>query len=263
MSLSLFLRFVIYKFKSQMEYRGAFLVGVWGQGLGYVADFVVLWLLVQKFQTINGWEWSEIAFLVSLNVFTYAIGATFFYHMTSFDSLIISGGFDRYLTSPLHPLTHLSANQFNIGYIAHYIVSGSFLVWSLIQLQANWSIGTIFFLIVILLSGGLMHAAVFIFLGSWAFIFTRSQFLFTLYSVLQNFISYPISIYGFFIQTLLTFGIPLAFINYYPSVVILSKDGGIFPLWFGFCAPLVSLVCFGLALNMWLYGIRRYQSAGG
>ncbi|WP_144935280.1 ABC-2 family transporter protein [Paenibacillus sp. 32O-W] len=96
MGLSLFLRFVLYKFKSQMEYRGAFLIGIWGQGLGYVADFVVLWLLVQKFQTINGWNWSEIALLVSLNVFTYALGASFFYHMTGFDSLVISGGFDRY-----------------------------------------------------------------------------------------------------------------------------------------------------------------------
>jgi ABC-2 type transport system permease protein len=178
MSLSLFLRFVLYKFKSTMEYRGAFLIGVWGQGLGYVADFVVLWLFVQKFQAINGWEWPEIALLVSINVFTYAIGGTFFYHMTDFDSLVISGGFDRYLTSPLSPLIHLSANQFNIGYIAHYIVAGSFLIWSLVQLQADWTIGTVCLLIVVLFSGGLMHAAVFIFLGSWAFIFTRSKFLF-------------------------------------------------------------------------------------
>ncbi|MGN7382949.1 ABC transporter permease [Paenibacillus sp. SAFN-117] len=263
MGLSLFLRFVLYKFKSQMEYRGAFLIGIWGQGLGYVADFVVLWLLVQKFQTINGWNWSEIALLVSLNVFTYALGASFFYHMTGFDSLVISGGFDRYLTSPLHPLTHLSANQFNIGYIAHFIVAGSFLIWSLVQLETDWSIATIFFLGVVLVSGGLMHAAAFIFLGSWAFIFTRSQFLFTLYGALRDFISYPISIYGFFVQTLLTFGIPFAFINYYPSIVILSKDGGIFPTWLGLIAPLVAVACFLLSLLMWFYGIKRYQSAGG
>lgn len=231
--------------------------------MGYVADFVVLWLFVQKFQAINGWEWPEIALLVSINVFTYAIGGTFFYHMTDFDSLVISGGFDRYLTSPLSPLIHLSANQFNIGYIAHYIVAGSFLIWSLVQLQADWTIGTVCLLIVVLFSGGLMHAAVFIFLGSWAFIFTRSKFLFRLYGALRNFISYPISIYGFFIQTLLTFGIPFAFISYYPSVVILSKEEGIFPLWLGYISPLVSIACFGLALMMWLYGIKRYQSAGG
>ena len=263
MSLPLFLRFVLYKYKSIMEYRGAFLAGVWGQGLGYLADFVVLRLLVQKFQTINGWEWPEIALLVSINVLTYAMGATFFYHMTNFDSLVISGGFDRYLTSPLPPLIHLCANQFNIGYIAHYIVAGSFFIWSLVQLQADWTVGTLFFLIVILISGGLMHAAAFIFLGSWAFIFTRSRFLFTLYGALRNFTSYPLSIYGFFIQTLLTFGIPFAFINYYPSAVILSKEEGIFPVWLGFLAPFVALVCFALALRMWGYGVKRYQSAGG
>ncbi len=75
------------------------------------------------------------------------------------------------MTSPLHPLTHLSANQFNIGYIAHFIVAGSFLIWSLVQLETDWSIATIFFLGVVLVSGGLMHAAAFIFYKISVFIY--------------------------------------------------------------------------------------------
>jgi ABC-2 type transport system permease protein len=263
LTFPLFMRFVQLKMKAQMEYRGAFLIGIWGQGFGYVADYVLLWLLVQRFQTINGWTWAEVALLVSLNVFSYALGASFFYHMTGFDRLIINGGFDRYLTCPMNPLVHLSANQFNVGYIAHFTVSGIFLWWSLWQLQIEWSLGTIFFLFVILLSGGLMQASVFIFLGSWAFIFTRSNFLFTLYGALRDFISYPVSIYSFFIQTFLTFAIPFAFINYYPSLVILSKDDELFPGWFGWLTPFVAMICFSLSLLMWTHGVRRYRSAGG
>jgi ABC-2 type transport system permease protein len=263
LTFTLFLHFVRLKIKSQMEYRGAFLIGVWGQGLGYVADFVLLWLVVQKFQTINGWTWPEIALLVSLNVFSYALGASFFYHMTAFDKLIIDGNFDRYLTSPISPLAYLSANQFNIGYIAHFLVSGSFLMWALIQLHIHWSLSMIFFLLVILVSGGIIQAAVFIFLGSWAFLFTRSQFLFTIYNALRDFISYPISVYSFFIQSLLTFVLPFAFINYYPSLILLSKDNAVFPPWLGWFAPAAAAICFGLSLFMWKQGMKRYQSAGG
>ncbi len=54
MNIRLFLHFVKLIIKSRMEYRGAFIIGVVGQIVGYAANYLVIWLLLQRFEVING-----------------------------------------------------------------------------------------------------------------------------------------------------------------------------------------------------------------
>jgi ABC-2 type transport system permease protein len=71
------------------------------------------------------------------------------------------------------------------------------------------------------------------------------------------------SAYGTFVQVLLTAIIPLAFINFYPATVLLSKSGQVFPGWLGWFAPLIGPISFWIAYQAWMHGVNKYQSAGG
>lgn len=263
MSIRLFSYFVILVIKSRMEYRGAFLIGVVGQILGYAANYLVVWLLLQNFDTINGWNWTEIAFLYSLNLLTFAIGASFTYTpMVGLDQFIINGTFDMYLTKPLSPFTYFLASLFNIGYIAHILISLVMLLWCISQADISWTVFKIIYLILALISGSMLQAAGLIVIGSLAFIFTRVQYMFSIFFKLKEFIAYPISVYGTILQIILTWIVPLAMINYYPSLY-LFKDSLYTNQIMGAVALIIGPLCFYLSYKFWMLGANKYQGAGG
>jgi ABC-2 type transport system permease protein len=75
-------------------------------------------------------------------------------------------------------------------------------------------------------------------------------------------VQYPVSIYGWAVQLLLTFAIPVAFINYYPAGLLLDRPeyAQVQPL--VYAAPLVGAALFALSLYVWRRGLRLYNGAG-
>lgn len=263
MSIRLFVYFVKLVIKSRMEYRGAFMIGAVGQIIGYAANYLVIWLLLQNFDTINGWNWTEIAFLYSLNILTYAIGASFTYTpMVCLDQTIINGDFDKYLTKPLSPFTYFLANLFNIGYIAHIVISLIVLLWSISQADMSWSAVKIIYLFIAVISGSFLQAACLVVIGSLSFIFLRVQYIFSIFFKLKEFIAYPISIYGTLLQIILTWIIPIAMINYYPSLYLFDESLLTNKI-FGIVALVIGPLSFYLSYKLWMHGVNKYEGAGG
>lgn len=264
MQLAVFMKFVRLRIKERMEYRGAYILGVFAQMLGYGGNFLVVWLFLHRFQTIHGWAWPEVAFLYSLELFTYALGASFtFSPMIEIEKLVTDGTFDGVLVKPANPYMYMMARMYNVGYAAHVLLAAGVLIWSLTRLQIDWTWFHVVYFMVVVCSAVLLQAAALTALGGVAFQLIRSRFIFSLYFRLKSFISYPISIYGFAIQVALTVIFPLAFINFYPASLLLSKHGMLFPGWVGWLAPVAGPLCFLAAYKAWNAGINRYQGAGG
>ena len=263
MTLGLFWHYFRLRLRERMEYRGAFLMGLFAQGLGYVADFTVIWILVHRFGTIGGWGWEEVAFLYALNLITYAIGAAFTYSQTELEGMIQKGTFDGVLVRPLNPYFSLAAQQFNVGYIGHIMIAMAILIWSLGNLTVDWTVANVLFLVLALIGGSLLQAAILTLLGAWSFMFVRAANLFWFMGTLRTFITYPITIYSVVIQTMLTVIVPFAFVSFYPASVLLDKDGQFFPGWIGWLTPLVGAAVFYGAYRVWMRGVDRYQGAGG
>lgn len=264
MTASLFLHFVRLRFRERLEYRGAFLLGLLAQALGYIADFTVFWILVHRFGALGGWTWSEIALLYSLNLMSYAIGAAFtFSPMTELETMVRQGTFDGVLVRPLNPYLSLTAEKFNVGYLGHLLLAGSILTWALRQVDVAWTLGNILFLLAGLIGASLIQAGILTLLGGWSFIFVTSGFLFGIAGSLRTFVLYPITIYHVIVQIVLTVAFPIAFVNFYPASILVGKHSEIFPAWTGWLTPLVGFVIFALAYRTWMGAVNRYQGAGG
>lgn len=262
--MKLFFVFFKYHIKERMEYRSAFIVGVCAQTLAYAANYLVVWMLMQKFGAINGWSWPEVAFLYSIGLFVYAIGASFtFVQMQSLEEMVRDGTFDIILIKPRNPFYYFVTSTFNNGYIAHLLLSGTILVWSLSQLKIEWNLLKVIYFCLNIASGSLVIAGLLTIIGSLTFRVIRLQFLFRLFNRLREFISYPISIYSLFIQILLVFIIPLAFVNFVPSSFIPAKefqyDGNITYI----LSPFIGPILFYIAYLFWMSNLNRYQGAGG
>lgn len=264
MSISLFLHYARLRMRERMEYRAAFILGVFAQILGYGATYFVLWLTLQKFENIGGWNWPEIALLYSLNVLTYALGAAYTYTpMTDLEKLVQQGTFDPVLIRPNNPFMTLTAQMFNVGYLAHILLSGAILAWSLSRLDTEWTAVKVAFLVLSILGGACLHAALLTFIGSVSLVIVRADVLFRFNYSMQEFISYPISIFGPVIQILLTTVVPLAFINFLPVALILEKSTGVIPREVAWLTPFIGPVLMWLAYRTFQACTNRYQGAGG
>jgi len=75
--------------------------------------------------------------------------------------------------------------------------------------------------------------------------------------------SYPLHIFGDLARFVLTFGVPVAFIAYLPSTVLLGRTGelSVHPA-LAYGAPLVGAALFGAAYLFWRSQIPHYQSSG-
>lgn len=264
MSWSLFVHHARLRLKERMEYRAAFLLGLVAQIIGYGAGFMVLWLTLQRFDVIGGWGWPEIAFLYSLQILTYALGSAFAYSpMIELEKSVQQGTFDQVLIRPLDPFMTLAAQMFNVGYLSHVLLSVTIMIWSLGQVDVDWSVLRVFYFVISVLGGSCVVAAIFTIIGSWSLTIVRTDAIFNLMYSTYDFIRYPITIFGTAIQVFLTAVVPVALTNFYPAAVILGKDTGVMPQELGWFVPLIGPVLMALAYKLFNTNINKYQGAGG
>jgi ABC-2 type transport system permease protein len=75
---------------------------------------------------------------------------------------------------------------------------------------------------------------------------------------------YPVDMFGYAFRIIVTGLIPVAFMNYYPTLMLLGKLDPQSPwAWLGYISPLVALVMVGIAAGIWHLAIQRYASSGG
>jgi ABC-2 type transport system permease protein len=75
---------------------------------------------------------------------------------------------------------------------------------------------------------------------------------------------YPIDIFGLWFRVVVTGIIPVAFMNYYPALMLLGKlDADSPKAWLGYVSPLVALALTVIASGVWHLALRRYSSSGG
>ena len=75
---------------------------------------------------------------------------------------------------------------------------------------------------------------------------------------------FPASAFGVVVQSILTFGIPWAFLSFYPAHLLYGRGSDIFigsPVMY--LAPVVAIITLTIALTTWRQSLRRYQGIGG
>lgn len=262
---SLYLEFIKIKIQSVAQYRNSFILGVLSQFVMYGAQFLMIWIIINKFQNINGWLPEEILLLYGLNLGTYALAGFFFNSVTSqLPNMIKNGTFDEVLTKPVNSLIYLVCRDFNSGYISHLSLSALVIAIALSRLHISLSAPDIMFFILVSVGGMLIQSGALLLTAIPSFwLISNSGLQSILFFQMTEFIRYPISIYHKVIQFILTFILPYSFINFYPAQYFLNKqDQVLFHSSFQYLTPIVGLIIFIVACLAWRLGIKNYTSTG-
>ena len=250
--------------RSELQYRANFLIMVL-MGIVYqCTGFVFIWVVLSRFQAIAGWTLGEVAFLYGLRLLMHALNGSVTGGLYSLEWQVRQGDFDRYLVRPTPPLLQLLCHQVHISIFGDLLGGIVLFVAATSLVTVDWTGPALLYLVLAIIGGALIEMALRVLFSSLSFRFLSSNsFMFLLDTVFSNFGNYPLRIFGSVLEFLLTFGLPLAFMAYFPTAVLLGRTGElrVSPI-FAYGAPLVGVIWLGMALRVFQREMRHYQSSG-
>ncbi|MDR4509456.1 MAG: ABC-2 family transporter protein [Candidatus Brocadiaceae bacterium] len=250
--------------KARMEYKTSFLFYIVAILTFYIGQMGLLFVLLNRFHHIKGWTIGEMAFLYSLQAFAYGFTNLIFSQLIHFDQMVVDGEFDRALVRPLSPLGQVIFSKFEVSTVAHLIIGFIALYLGSHLAGIVWTLNKILIFPVVVVGGVLIAGAIRLTVTAVAFWTLRNQSLVhTVIFSSKEFIVYPVTIYNRGMQVFLTFLFPIAFINFYPAHLFLSRSGeGLLHPALEMGTPLVGSIMFAVSLFMWKAGVNHYQSTG-
>jgi len=263
-NFDIYLALITASIRARMEYKSSFIFYIFAILAYYTAQVGLLFVVLSKFKTINGWDVGEIAFLYGLLTFAQGFTTLFFSSLIHFDQTLIKGEFDRTLVRPLNPLAQIICSQFEASTLAHFILGTGALIFGSQMAEIDWTLQKTLFLPLVIIGGVLISGAIRLMVTAVAFWTLKNESLVhTVIFSSKEFVVYPITIYTHGVQFFLTFIFPIAFINFYPAHYFLGHNDGelLYPI-LQVGTPVVGVVLFTLSLLIWKRGIDQYQSSG-
>jgi len=264
--LRLYLRLISSRVRSQMQYRLSFLLDTLGGFMGTFTDLAAILVMFTRVPAIGGWSLGEVAFLYGLSSISFAIHELF---QGAFDSDVFAlyiqrGTFDQLLVRPLPTVFSMFSEYFmlrRLGRMAQGLVAlGLGIAWA----QPHWTWGKLIYLPIVVFGGAVFFLAISIVgctLNFWTIESTEVVNIFTYGGTTM--LQYPLTIYQEWMQKFFVYILPMAFINYFPTLFFLDKTVPFrMPAFVPFLAPVVCTGVFLLSLRVWRFGVAHYTSTG-
>lgn len=249
-----------------MEYKFAFFSSPLILIIYYLILYLNIWIVLNKFPSIKGWEFYEILLIFNLNMLSYGFTNLIFFPLKQVGTMVQQGSFDGMLTLPINPFFAVILKGFNSDFTGHITLSSIITFICFEQLGVTLTLHNVIWLVLVVLGGTLIQAGILIATAATSFWFIKSDsFILEVTQSFRKFSDYPLTIYHRWLQIFLTVIIPYAFVAFIPAQGILNKTtsntfGTPFLIQFG--TPIVGLIVFSFGYVIWLWGIRQYQSTG-
>ncbi len=257
--LNLYSLFLRQRVKIFMEYRVNFFIGAVATVIEQAAGLLTVWVVMQRIPLLNGWTYEELLLVYGLLALSKSLTYLFADNLwTVGREYIRSGGFDRFLVRPVDPLFHLLADRFDHQGFGHLLIGGILVTTASSALGIAWTGFNLLYLLVTVISGGLIFIGLNLITCVSAFWIMDSVPVTRVVFDMNEFAKYPLSMYNRTIQFVLTWLIPYGFVSFYPANYLLGRDVGIL-VWLG---PVVAVTLLVIGYRLWLFGLRHYASTG-
>lgn len=261
----IYLRLVAARARGQLEYRASLVLQLLGTAALTAIDFIAILVLFENVDALDGWTLEEIALLYAIATISFALTDLVVGHLDLFPQMIRDGTFDQILVRPLPSLLQVLASDFSLRRIGKALQGGGVLVFALVRLELDWSPGKVLVLVVAVLAGAVIYAAVWVALATVAFWIVDAIEFVNAFTYGGSYLAqYPVTIFARWLRGLVLFVLPLAFVAYFPALVLLDRESGLpLPAELGYLTWLVALVAALVANVVWRGAVRHYRSAGG
>lgn len=246
--------------RAKLNQRADFLIMAGGAMLVQAMGYMFLWIVFRQIPTVAGWTFWELVVVYAMVFITEGCVSLFFEGLWRFNGLLNRGELDLFLVRPVPVVMQVLVHDVGMNGIGNVVLGAIMVAQALVHVDIDWTplaalIAIVLFASAVLVRGATVLAAAA--LGFWTGAPQNSAM--HVVHQLSSFAQFPLSIYGRGLQALLTFGIPFAFVSYYPAAWLFGKEHiG----WIGLCTPLVAAYAVLCARALFRRGLGRYESAG-
>src|SRR5574341_1581469 len=223
-SLTLYFRLIRLAVQARMQYRADFLTGIIGVIVMNTVNVSLISIMVSRFRHLNGWTMWEMVFLYCLWLLGHSLYSFFFWHIRALEEYLAEGTFDQFLLRPASPFIMFLAREVQYIGVADLTFAALGLSLAYRNLHLQWSTVQSLFFGAAVIAGTLIETTLALMAACLAFWTDRArranQLLMRLNVMVQH---YPVDIFGFTFRVIVTGFIPVAFMNYYPTLMLLDK----------------------------------------
>jgi ABC-2 type transport system permease protein len=257
----LYTKYVRMNLKAALEYPlTAWLLGI-GQFLTAFFWFISLYLLFQRFGSIAGWSFTEVALCFAVTNIAFSVSECIARGFDRFSGMVVRGDIDRILLRPRSTVVQILGSGFEITRIGKFIQGIAVLFLVIPQMEIVWSADKIITLVCMIFGGSAVFTGIFI-LGASVCFFTVEglEFINIFTDGGRELASYPLPVYGKWVQRFFTFVIPFGCVNYLPLMYLTGRAVQ-YPVLY-MLAPLAGILFILPCLLVWHLGVRHYESTG-
>jgi ABC-2 type transport system permease protein len=242
-----------------LEYRTSFFIGIAAVLCRHVAGVLTLWVIFTQVRALGGWSPYQVVYLYGFVGLVSGLHHLLFMNTYRVEFMVQYGDMDRYLVRPLPVLFQVLLSYFDDDALGD-LVPAILLMWvASVKLRIVYDLEAILVLLAGVAGGVLIYFGTHLVLSSWSFWFVKSRALIQLFAEVRRFSEYPLSIFGQAIQLFISLIVPIAFAGFFPAERILSAGT---LSWAAYLSLPVGLVCLGIGLRVWHWGLAHYKSTG-
>lgn len=245
--------------KSKMSYRADFIISTIGMICTNIAGFVSFWILFRNFSSINGWSYHEMLFLYGFSLVSLTPVQCFFDNNWSLRINVYNGDFIKYYFRPINMFFYYQSEVFDIKGLGQLAFGIGTIAYSWNKIGIAVTPLAILKLVVFLITASLIMIALQNAAAATCFWIHNSFYVLDLVFKFKDYARYPITIFSPIFKFIFTFIMPIAFIAYYPSLVILRPDEVPILSWI---SPFIGCAFFWLSYKFWMYGTSKYSGTG-
>lgn len=248
--------------RASMAYRASFWMIAVGSFLITGLDFVGIWILFQNVGSLGGFSLTEVAFLYGGTGLGIALADMFVGRIERLGQMIRLGSLDTMMVRPIPLLVQVLADEFAIRRVARILQAGLVLAWA--AAYVAWSPSRVAVAAVMVVCSGLIFSGLFVSFACIQFWTSDSAEVANAFTYGGNTATqYPMTIFSREAVLALTFVLPLAFVNWYPSLHILGREDPYgLPSALQFASPLAAAAVLAVTAACWRTGVRHYRSTG-
>jgi ABC-2 type transport system permease protein len=225
-------------------------------------EFVGIWILFQNVHDLGGFSLHEVAFLYGGSGVAFALADLFVGRVERLGQMIRLGKLDQMMVRPVPLLVQVCADEFALRRLSRVAQAGLVLGWACTYV--DWTASRVLLTVLMLVAATVIFTSIFIALACIQFWTIDSAEVANAFTYGGNTVaSYPMTVFPSEVLKAMTFVVPLAFVNWYPSLHILGHADPLgYPDWTQWLSPLIAAALVAVTMLVWRTGVRQYRSTG-
>jgi ABC-2 type transport system permease protein len=250
--------------RSQLAYRASLLMTLLGSAGANFADFAIVLVIFTHLPRLSGWSIYEIGLIYGISGVGFGITDLVVGNLDHLPRLIRTGGFDALLLRPLSALFQVITVEVGLRRLGTVAQSAIVLLVSLAHLDIAWTPWRALVFCLSFVTGPMIFGSVWVIAMTHVFWTVDSgEAANSVTYGGRYFTSYPINVFAAWLRDLMAFVVPLAFVAYYPALIILGRRDPLgLPEFVPLLTPLIAVCMPLVARAVWRVGVRHYRSTG-